>query len=805
MYAQDSSLSLPWPSPLVLKGSAQAAYGSEVPIDAFATPGLAWGQSVTKVTPDGHPKERSGLQSQPISPPGEWHQIFSWLANAKSNSSGSNQATSRDIGADDMLGANGFSTASFSPEALQSTVDQILSSQKYPDSSPEACRKQDGPKAKANRKLNDEEKRIYVCDFDRCGKSFKDKAGLRKHKYIHNPRSYPCNDCAHKFHTSRDLNRHYQTCHTGGVGPIRTGSTYLCRYPGCGRGPKRPFSRRDNVRQHITNVHHVPGDLVDTNIEEIPEASMSNTADVTAPEVSSTDAGVNLQTDPTLDAPGDVPIEETLSAIVPPGGDPTSTLTTDAPKENAADIEQSLPDTVADKAMFREFTNQSDSDEEVFEYGPPPMPKHRTPPSRMALDAPDYRGYSAFGESEESINSISSIQPIRRVISRKKVASAKRSYLKGTLSNPAKSDALSDLLETKLQKPTPGEDRPGLRMRETAKVGPPPAPSRSPGLSLAPLVPEDEALLPPLPLPPPPSLPPQSYGFGHSRSVSPSRAFVPAAEEEQALQVSTEITPQRSVRLSYTSVNRKPAPMPISFSEKYGPLDESGSDPDISNDMFRIPRLDTAPEIGYCASNRIPRLESLRFPRSMRLQSSVTPLSGVTVAGSVVNFNIQRQASLNPDACQLLQPPQQQQADITPMQTGIPERTSESLPLRRARTSSFFRYSKGTPLSSDDKVKLLPLRRLYSAAVPFEASTPQTSDKVEKATLPTSSGASEDRYRMSIGTPSSLTFDEKRKEALKKSRTQKFLDMFKYPRRRSQQDDEADKDLALGLQNLELA
>ncbi|KAF3192091.1 hypothetical protein TWF788_004279 [Orbilia oligospora] len=83
-----------------------------------------------------------------------------------------------------------------------------------------------------------------------CKKSFPSKNSLSKHKQIHGERSHVCGDCNAKFHTKKDLTRHRDTVHG------ENSASYVCPVAECPRSnPKRAFSRRDNLRQHILQLH----------------------------------------------------------------------------------------------------------------------------------------------------------------------------------------------------------------------------------------------------------------------------------------------------------------------------------------------------------------------------------------------------------------------------------------------------------------------------------------------------------------------------------------------------------------------
>ncbi|KAF3914644.1 hypothetical protein AA313_de0203066 [Arthrobotrys entomopaga] len=83
-----------------------------------------------------------------------------------------------------------------------------------------------------------------------CKKSFPSKNSLSKHKQIHGERSHICIDCNAKFHTKKDLTRHRDTVHG------ENSASYVCPVPECARSSqKKAFSRRDNLRQHILQLH----------------------------------------------------------------------------------------------------------------------------------------------------------------------------------------------------------------------------------------------------------------------------------------------------------------------------------------------------------------------------------------------------------------------------------------------------------------------------------------------------------------------------------------------------------------------
>ncbi|KAK6496972.1 hypothetical protein TWF481_001951 [Arthrobotrys musiformis] len=131
-----------------------------------------------------------------------------------------------------------------------------------------------------------------------CGVGCRDKTSLRKHMYVHQPRRYFCEfeGCNIGFHTKRDLRRHTDTKHrklgTGVIGSRVRRKSFICKIAQCERGRAKPFSRRDNARQHVVGVHGIKNTLgeaekvieeIDIDIEgdavpEIVEESTQSTA-----------------------------------------------------------------------------------------------------------------------------------------------------------------------------------------------------------------------------------------------------------------------------------------------------------------------------------------------------------------------------------------------------------------------------------------------------------------------------------------------------------------------------------------------
>lgn len=71
----------------------------------------------------------------------------------------------------------------------------------------------------------------------------------RKHSARHNLR-FSCSMCDWKFGTRSDLERHESTVHSQGAA-----RQWYCTDPSCRRGG-RGFSRRDNFRKHMREVHN---------------------------------------------------------------------------------------------------------------------------------------------------------------------------------------------------------------------------------------------------------------------------------------------------------------------------------------------------------------------------------------------------------------------------------------------------------------------------------------------------------------------------------------------------------------------
>ncbi|KAK6344634.1 hypothetical protein TWF718_006592 [Orbilia javanica] len=111
------------------------------------------------------------------------------------------------------------------------------------------------------REIQPSEETGHTCPH--CGVACRDKTSLRKHMYVHQPRRYFCafDGCNIGFHTKRDLRRHTDTKHrklaTGVIGSRIRRKSFICKIDQCERGRAKPFSRRDNARQHVVGVHGI--------------------------------------------------------------------------------------------------------------------------------------------------------------------------------------------------------------------------------------------------------------------------------------------------------------------------------------------------------------------------------------------------------------------------------------------------------------------------------------------------------------------------------------------------------------------
>ncbi|KAK6542760.1 hypothetical protein TWF694_006701 [Orbilia ellipsospora] len=124
-------------------------------------------------------------------------------------------------------------------------------------------------KTKATKKVQLEEEMPYRCPC--CTVGCRDKTSLRKHMYIHDPRRFFCDTCGMGFHTRRDLRRHQNAIHNGSSG--LTGKSprkfYICKKSKCDRGMEKPFSRKDNAKQHVVAVHGIENAMAEDVIELI--------------------------------------------------------------------------------------------------------------------------------------------------------------------------------------------------------------------------------------------------------------------------------------------------------------------------------------------------------------------------------------------------------------------------------------------------------------------------------------------------------------------------------------------------------
>ncbi|KAK6340060.1 hypothetical protein TWF730_001833 [Orbilia blumenaviensis] len=133
----------------------------------------------------------------------------------------------------------------------------------------------DAGKRASKRGVLPAEEMPFSCNL--CGVGCRDKTSLRKHMYVHQPRRYFCDfeGCKIGFHTKRDLRRHTDTKHrkltTGVIGSRVRRKSFICKIDKCERGRAKPFSRRDNARQHVVGVHGIKNTLGEAEkvIEEI--------------------------------------------------------------------------------------------------------------------------------------------------------------------------------------------------------------------------------------------------------------------------------------------------------------------------------------------------------------------------------------------------------------------------------------------------------------------------------------------------------------------------------------------------------
>jgi uncharacterized Zn-finger protein len=75
----------------------------------------------------------------------------------------------------------------------------------------------------------------FVCD--ECGKSFRNRDGLRQHKKTHDDSEFPCESCDKKFRCKSGLTKH--------MGIVHDGKRYICDV--CGKG----LTTAQNLREHM--------------------------------------------------------------------------------------------------------------------------------------------------------------------------------------------------------------------------------------------------------------------------------------------------------------------------------------------------------------------------------------------------------------------------------------------------------------------------------------------------------------------------------------------------------------------------
>ncbi|KAK6522983.1 hypothetical protein TWF281_002409 [Arthrobotrys megalospora] len=159
----------------------------------------------------------------------------------------------------------GEASADLSKIENQKPIDHSKADQEGPRSSNEkeqtGEQEADAAKKSSRRGVVPSDEMPFSCT--RCGVGCRDKTSLRKHMYVHQPRRYFCEftGCNIGFHTKRDLRRHTDTKHrklaTGVVGARVRRKSFICTINACERGRAKPFSRRDNARQHVVGVHGI--------------------------------------------------------------------------------------------------------------------------------------------------------------------------------------------------------------------------------------------------------------------------------------------------------------------------------------------------------------------------------------------------------------------------------------------------------------------------------------------------------------------------------------------------------------------
>ncbi|KAK8966588.1 hypothetical protein KSP40_PGU005995 [Platanthera guangdongensis] len=92
---------------------------------------------------------------------------------------------------------------------------------------------------------------LFLCTYDRCGKTFAEVGALRKHTHIHGERQYVCpvEGCGKKFLDSSKLKRH-NLIHTGE-------KNHCCPYEGCGKAFSLDFNLRAHVKIHSGENYHL--------------------------------------------------------------------------------------------------------------------------------------------------------------------------------------------------------------------------------------------------------------------------------------------------------------------------------------------------------------------------------------------------------------------------------------------------------------------------------------------------------------------------------------------------------------------
>ncbi|EPS35212.1 hypothetical protein H072_11602 [Dactylellina haptotyla CBS 200.50] len=199
-------------------------------------------------------------------------------------------------------------------------------------------------KVKSKKKAQTDEDMPYRCPS--CAIGCRDKTSLRKHMYIHDPRRFFCDTCGMGFHTRRDLRRHQTAIHNGasGLASRAPRKFYICKKPKCDRGLEKPFTRKDNAKQHVVAVHGLETSTAEDVIEQVEvtdrDSSPASSSGHNSSQPSSPAKGFGGHSSPATTASPEITHRR---------------LTKHKLKEEAKDSED----------VLAEFTNLGDSNSEV--------------------------------------------------------------------------------------------------------------------------------------------------------------------------------------------------------------------------------------------------------------------------------------------------------------------------------------------------------------------------------------------------------------------------------------------------------